>query len=119
MKRIAIACTLGLGLTSLLAPSALAAAGCCQLPQGEESSKNSTVSTDFPFPFPFPIPFPPRGCYQTDDPEGCEALGGFHYQLGICANGTCQPTAEQVQADPFQSGAAEFDLSVLEPRKKS
>jgi len=99
MKRLAILCGLGLGLAALsTAPVRAAAAGCCQLPQKEEMTKAATAADGTLLPFPFPFPFPLRGCFQTDSAELCEALGGVHYQLGICGNGICQPTAAGADA---------------------
>ena len=106
MKRLAILCGLGLGLAALSTiPVRAAAAGCCQLPQQEQTSKAESTAEGTPFPFPFPFPFPRRGCFQTDSSELCEALGGVHYQLGICGNGICQPTAAGADKAVFDPDA--------------
>jgi hypothetical protein len=89
-----------------LQPAAIAAAGCCDLGRGDQAevtlgeSMQPTEDADgFPIPLPWPFPPIPIGCFSTDDAAACERMGGTHYQLGVCANGECQPTAEAGEDD--------------------
>jgi hypothetical protein len=89
----------GLLLLALAATPAFGQAGCCDLP--DVRSQQAQVALQIiwiPGPFPIPIPIP-KGCYQTDDADGCAALGGTFSQLGVCSGGMCHLTAASVPAD--------------------